>query len=638
MRRMRSYTATTRAAAALLLTAGLLASPAARSQAPLPSSTPTSTPSATPKPAPQPLAAPADSGMGASLLYNGLRAEVLAAQGQFQAAAQLMADVAKHEDSRPELYERATQWALMAGQPELGLKIVGNWRRTQSQSAPAARYALQLHLLLRQRDAAVAAMRDFLHYTKAEDLDSAMTVLPGYFALPTGATAKAATNNTSATDEAAQRPRIDMSTAAALEAVLQPYTQNPQHAATAWGVVASVRAQSGQNAAALQAATQALSLNPNNANAAWVLLQALQAKDAKGQTWASPSQHESAQTALAQFVAQSKTLSPSLRVRYAAYLLEAGKIQAALVQVRLLTQTQPQSSRFWLMQGLIEMEIAPQDGAGDDSLGQAWRLIEDGQDDEQGALRDEVLLALSRLAQLRGDWPQALRWLEQSKATEAERVLPRRTALLVKLGRWQEALQAIEEIPSSKTLGARQKTMLQIEVLSQAGQNARAYTQLQAFVQAHPKDDEARYQLAMLAERLGDLDSMERLLRQVIATEPGNALAYNALGYALADRNMRLPEARALLEKALALAPDNAMIQDSVGWVAFRQGDLATAKTHLETAYAQLPDAEIGAHLGEVLWQMGQPDAARAVWRKAYDADPENAALAATLKRLKVKL
>ncbi len=161
-------------------------------------------PSATPKPAPQPLAAPADSGMGASLLYNGLRAEVLAAQGQFQAAAQLMADVAKHEDSRPELYERATQWALMAGQPELGLKIVGNWRRTQSQSAPAARYALQLHLLLRQRDAAVAAMRDFLHYTKAEDLDSAMTVLPGYFALPTGATAKAATNNTSATDEADQ--------------------------------------------------------------------------------------------------------------------------------------------------------------------------------------------------------------------------------------------------------------------------------------------------------------------------------------------------------------------------------------------------------------------------------------------------
>ena len=80
------------------------------------------------------------------------------------------------------------------------------------------------------------------------------------------------------------------------------------------------------------------------------------------------------------------------------------------------------------------------------------------------------------------------------------------------------------------------------------------------------------------------------------------------------------------------------MIQDSVGWVAFRQGDLALARQYLEAAYAKLPDAEIGAHLGEVLWQMGEFDAARAVWRKAHDSDPENAALKDTLKRLKVKL
>lgn len=625
MRRMRSYTATTRAAAALLLATGLLTSLAARSQTPPPTSAHTAAPSTTPTPRP----APADSGMGASLLYNGLRAEVLAAQGQFFAAAQLMADIAQHEGGRPELYERATQLALMAGQPELGLKIVGNWRRMQSQSAPAARYALQLHLLLRQRDAAVAAMRDFLHYTKSEELDSAMTVLPGYFALP---------QNTQSADNKEARPRIDMSTALALEAVLQPYTQDRTHAATAWGVVASVRAQSGQSQAAAQAATQALALDPSNANAAWVLLQALQTKDKQGQALPSAAEQSAAQAALTNFVTQSKNLSPSLRVRYAAYLLEAGKTQTALEQVRMLTKTQPQSSRFWLMQGLIEMEIAPQDGAGDDALNQAWRLIQDNQDDEQGALRDEVLIALSRLAQLRGDWPLALTWLEQSSEQEAERILPRRAALLVKLGRWQDALQLIEQTPESKTLNMRQKTMLQIDVLSQAGQNPAAFERLNAFVQTHPKDDEARYQLAMLAERLDHLDTMESLLRQVIAAEPNNALAYNALGYALADRNLRLPEARALLEKALQLAPDNAMIQDSVGWAAFRQGDLALARQHLEAAYAKLPDAEIGAHLGEVLWQLGESDAARAVWRKAHGSDPENTALKDTLKRLKVKL
>ena len=290
------------------------------------------------------------------------------------------------------------------------------------------------------------------------------------------------------------------------------------------------------------------------------------------------------------------------------------------------------------MQGLIEMEIAPQDGAGDDSLKQAWRLIESQQDLERGALRNDVLLALSRLAQLRGDLPAALAWLEQSSEQEVERVLPRRAALLVKLGRWQSALQLIEQTPEGQDLSSRQKVMLQIDLLSQAGQNASAFERLQAFVQANPKDDEARYQLAMLAERLGNLDTMESLLRQVITAEPNNALAYNALGYALADRNLRLPEARALLDKALQLAPDNAMIQDSVGWVAFRQGDLALARQYLEAAYAKLPDAEIGAHLGEVLWQMGEFDAARAVWRKAHDSDPENAALKDTLKRLKVKL
>lgn len=618
---MPSYPAITRAASALLLAAGLLANQAARSQTPQPTAAPSSTPT--------PRSAPADSGMGASLLYNGLRAEMLAAQGQFFGAAQLMGNIAQHENARPELYERATQLALMAGQPELGLKIVGNWRKAQSQSAPAARYALQLHLLLRQRDAAVAAMRDFLLYTKAEDLDSAMTVLPGYFALP---------QDSQAQGEKDTRPRIDMSTASALEAVLQPYTQNPAHAATAWGVVASVRAQSGQSQAAVQAATKALTLNPSNANAAWVLLQALQSKDSKAQVLPSQAEQNAAQAALAKFVAQSTTLSPSLRVRYAAYLLEAGQSQAALEQVRILTKTQPQSSRFWLMQGLIEMEIAPQDGAGDDSLNRTWRLIQDKEDDEQGALHDEVLLALSRLAQLRGDLPGALAWLEQSKGQETERILPRRAALLVKLGRWQEALQLTEKIPETKTLGAREKTMLQIDVLSQAGQNDSAFSRLNTFVQAHPKDDQARYQLAMLAERKGDLDTMEALLRQVIAAEPNNALAYNALGYALADRNMRLPEARALLEKALLLAPDNAMIQDSMGWVAFRQGDLALARQHLEAAFAQLPDSEIGAHLGEVLWQMGEQEAARAVWRKAYGGDPENAALNATLKRLGIKL
>lgn len=588
-------------------------------------------PTHVPSPAPETVAssprAPADSGMGASLLYNSLRAELLATQGQWQAAAQLMHDVAKYERKRPELYERATQMALLAGNPYLGLEVVRNWRQNFAQSADAARYGLQLHLLLRQRDAAVLAMRDFLRYTPAADLDAAMTVLPGYFALPR----EADKQNDSA------RARMDVSTAQALEAILQPYTQQPAHAATAWGVVANIRAQSGQQQAAVQAATQTLALDAGNANAAWVVLQALQAKGEQGQVLQNPQERTAAQQALASYVAKSQP-SSSLRLRYAAYLIEVQQNQAALAQMRILTAAQAQSARFWLMQGLIEMEIAPQDGTADDSLQRAWQLIQQGEDDEQGALRDDVLMALSRLAQVRGDLPKALAWLQQSVSQGNARVLQRRAALLIKLGRGDEALVWVQQMPLSKDFDAREKEMLAVEVLSEGKQYAQAYARLAGYVQQHPKDDQARYQLALLAERKGDYQEMESLLRQVLAAQPKNAMAYNSLGYSLVERGERLSDAGALLDTALQLEPDNAMIQDSKGWLEFRLGNLSAARALLEVAFAALPDAEIAAHLGEVLWQLGEHDAARKVWRTALGSDPDNTALQATLKRLKVKL
>jgi Flp pilus assembly protein TadD len=62
--------------------------------------------------------------------------------------------------------------------------------------------------------------------------------------------------------------------------------------------------------------------------------------------------------------------------------------------------------------------------------------------------------------------------------------------------------------------------------------------------QRFPDDTDLLYEQAMMAEKLDRLDEMERLLRRVIELKPDNAHAYNALGYSLADRNLRLPEAR----------------------------------------------------------------------------------------------
>ncbi len=155
---------------------------------------------------------------------------------------------------------------------------------------------------------------------------------------------------------------------------------------------------------------------------------------------------------------------------------------------------------------------------------------------------------------------------------------------------------------------------------------------------AMPDTAEIKYDLAMLYERQGKYDEFEALLRRVIELDPGNANAYNSLGYTYADRNVRLDEAQQLLERALELDPANAYILDSVGWYLYRTGDYEAALEYLQRSYEQLPTADVAAHVGEVLWTMGRKDEALNTWRAGYGKDPANETLVKTLKRLGVRL
>jgi tetratricopeptide (TPR) repeat protein len=153
--------------------------------------------------------------------------------------------------------------------------------------------------------------------------------------------------------------------------------------------------------------------------------------------------------------------------------------------------------------------------------------------------------------------------------------------------------------------------------------------------QRFPDDSDLLYEQAMMAEKLDRLDEMERLLRRVIELKPDNAHAHNALGYSLADRSQRLPEARELIQRALELSPGDPFITDSLGWVEYRWATCPKALRLLRQAYASRPDVEIGAHLGEVLWAMGQRDEARRIWREAKGRDAANDVLRETLARLR---
>jgi Flp pilus assembly protein TadD len=142
----------------------------------------------------------------------------------------------------------------------------------------------------------------------------------------------------------------------------------------------------------------------------------------------------------------------------------------------------------------------------------------------------------------------------------------------------------------------------------------------------------------MLAEKNNQLDVMEASLRKIMDIAPGNQHAYNALGYSLAERNIRLQEAYTLIEKALQLAPEDPFILDSMGWVQYRLGRIKEAEAVLRRAYELRPDAEIAVHLGEVLWVKGQKEDAQKFWRDAQTKDPQNDTLKSTLARLNVNL
>jgi tetratricopeptide (TPR) repeat protein len=214
----------------------------------------------------------------------------------------------------------------------------------------------------------------------------------------------------------------------------------------------------------------------------------------------------------------------------------------------------------------------------------------------------------------------------------------RRAGMLARQGRVDEARQLIRSQPEKTVAEARLKLNAEVQLLREAKLYQAAYNLISDSLNRFPGDPDLTYDLAMMAEKIGKFDEMERLLRGVIASKPDYQHAYNALGYSLAERNLRLPEARQLIKKALEFAPDDPFITDSLGWVEFKSGNLPEALRILQGAYKARPDAEIAAHLGEVMWVMGRREQAMTVWREGLALSPDNDTLRDTLKRLRVKL
>lgn len=211
--------------------------------------------------------------------------------------------------------------------------------------------------------------------------------------------------------------------------------------------------------------------------------------------------------------------------------------------------------------------------------------------------------------------------------------------LLALSQRWPEIVKPTIALLNQQAPAQRENMLLQLQsLLSKAndeGEALRAFYAIVSAIKPEPSNPSILYTYAMAAEKSGQMEVMEKTLRQILRKNPNDVNSLNALGYSLADRNLKLPEAFALINKAHQLSPRDAFILDSLGWVNFRLGKNALAREQLQQAFTLKPEADIAAHLGEVLWMMNRPAEAEDIWRQGQKLDANNPTLKETLKRLK---
>jgi len=377
--------------------------------------------------------------------------------------------------------------------------------------------------------------------------------------------------------------------ASVVQQALEPYTQQPNTAAMAWASIGQLQLASQNTSAALAAAQKGLAAD-KHALAPALLALALMQRNVKD-----------AEPLVTQALRHQD--NPDLAMSHVQVLVEMQRYGDAIEQLQTITRKYPKRAEAWLILGSIQYE------QGQDKLAEA---------------------SLSRYIEL------AQANTERDNERGIAQAQSRRAAILARQGKLAQARQLLQNLPAKTDEQKRNNLLAEVQLLREHRQWQAGFDLL---ANNNPNGDtDLMYEQAMLAEKLGQLDNMERLLRQIIAKDPSHYNAYNALGFSLADRNLRLQEAKQLIIKALTFAPDDPFITDSLGWVEFRMGNLNSALTWLQKAYQARKDAEIAAHLGEVLWQLKRPDEAIQIWREGRELAPNNETLQDTLKRLQPAL
>ncbi len=552
-------------------------------------------------------AAAPSSALDSALFYQLLVGEITTQDGEPAAGFALMLDAARKTNDA-QLYQRATDIALQSHSGDAALQAANAWKQAQPASREANRYVLQILIALNRIADTAAPLKAEIELAPDAERAAVLTAVPRAYA----------------------RVTDKKQASAAVQEALGNYLTPPASAgvaSAAWITVGRMRLAAGDNSGALEAAHRGQAVDARNEGPALLALELMAAKLPE------------AEALVQKYLAGNTHAAPEIRMSYAQVLLDLQRYAEAAAQLQVVTRERPDYPEGWLVLGSLQLQ--------DNQFAQAQTSLERyvalAQSQSAGAERSRGLaqayLSLSQLAEKRKDFAAAEGWLRKiDNASDLAQAQTRRASILASQGKLEQGRQLIRQLPERSPADARLKLNAEVALLREFKQYRAAHDLLEQALVKTPNEADLIYDQAMMAEKLGRLDQMERLLRQAIAQKPDYHHAYNALGYSLAERSIRLPEARELIRKALSYAPSDPFIRDSLGWVEFRMGNKAEAVQIFEAAYKAKPDAEIAAHFGEVLWSLGQRERALAIWKEGKLLNPDNETLLETLKRLRVKL
>ena len=646
-----------------LMLAALAPAWAQEKNAALPPAGPASVPTIVQEPAP----VVENSYLDGPLLYQLLLAEFALRENQPADAVELMLEAARRNKDDA-LFRRALQIAVEAGAGDKALTITRSWRQTIPRSTEALRTEIQLLIAFDRVPETAEPLKQLLSISTPAERSALISSLP----------------------RAQQRAKDKAAAAEQFRQLLQPYMDAPDTRVAAHVALGRIRLNQGQPVYALDLAAQAqeqdpaalqpvlLALDVMNAASDGAAARAPAASDVPGApASAGPIKGTAPATEL---IARAEVIvrrylalpeaEPVVRQAFASVLATEQRLTDAADQLRLAVKDRPKQAQLWLALGEIDLELRDP-AAADADLKQALALITAEIADETaarkatvapGTIADDddapdaaappdadaaaggnparlahVQLLLARAAEQRHDDAAAARWLAQVDAKDADlQVVSLRAGLLARQGKLAEALQMIRAANASTPAEQRYKLLTEVQLLLDQKKLGEAREVLNKANAETPDDIDLVYQEAMVDERLNRLDDMERLLRRILVLQPENSQALNALGYSLADRNLRLDEALTMVRQAHELSPADPFIVDSLGWVEYRMGHFDAAATLLAQAYSSRKDTEIAAHLGEALWADGKHDEAAQVLRDAHKLDAGNEVLKQTMTRLKV--